>query len=274
MSVREVIEDLVRNSGENCLSKIDGSRIFEKPIVGFADGDNRLFVEYKKTIGDFHFTPREILRQHFPSWNDRDDHCSVICWVLPIAEKTKISNTAQTEYPSERWAHTKLYGERFNNHLRQTVVGHLMKRDKLAVAPVLSPHFTTRYTLDIASSWSERHALYAAGLGTFSLSDGFITPKGMAMRCGSVVTNLKLEPTVRKYENHMENCLFFSSGECGICIERCPVGAIDESGHDKVKCRKFCNGAAADYALRYYKIRTNCCGLCQTGVPCESEIPK
>jgi len=36
-----------------------------------------------------------------------------------------------------------------------------------------------------ASSWSERHAAYAAGLGTFSLNDALITPKGIAHRLGS-----------------------------------------------------------------------------------------
>jgi hypothetical protein len=37
---------------------------------------------------------------------------------------------------------------------------------------------------DYASSWSERHAAHAAGLGTFGLCDGLITAKGKAMQGG------------------------------------------------------------------------------------------
>lgn len=191
MSIAKVIEQLVRDSEKNRLDMIDGTPIFGSPLVGFADGDDSLFRDYKKIIGGFHF----------------------------------------------------------------------------------EPHFKTRYSPRIASSWSERHGLFAAGLGTFGLSDGFITLRGMAMRCGSVVTNRELKSTPRKYDSHLENCPFFTTGKCGVCIDRCPVGAIDESGHDKARCRKFCNGAASDFVLENYGVKTQCCGLCQTGVPCESRIP-
>jgi len=273
MSITKIIEKLVSDSERNRLNMIDGTPIFGSPLVGFADGDDSLFRNYKKIIGAFHFEPREILKKHFPEWDDQEDSCSVICWALPIAERTKKSNGSQSTYPSERWAHTKLYGEEFNQHLRRTLVDYLREQGSLAVAPALSPYFKTRYSPRIASSWSERHALFAAGLGTFGLSDGFITLKGMAMRCGSAVTNLKLKPTPRQYRSHLENCPFFTTGKCGVCIDRCPVGAIDESGHDKARCRKFCNGAASDFVLENYGVKTQCCGLCQTGVPCESRIP-
>lgn len=274
MSFVQIIRDLVANCDWERLTSIDDKPIFCEPLVGFADCDDPLFSEYKRVIGGFHFTPREILKKHFPEWDDQEDSCSVICWALPIAKQIKKSNAAQSTYPSERWAHTKFYGERFNNFIRTTIANHLLEKDYLAVAPALSPYFTTRYTPNIASSWSERHALYVAGLGTFGLSDGFITSKGIAMRCGSVVTNHKLKPTPRVYRSHTENCLFLTSGKCGVCIDRCPVKAIDENGHDKVKCREFCNGAASSYVLENYGIKTNCCGLCQTGVPCESAIPE
>ena len=93
------------------------------------------------------------------------------------------------------------------------------------------------------------------------------------MRCGSVVTNLKLKPTKHSYEYHYQNCLYLTSGKCGECIKRCPVGAISKNGHDKYKCRTFTDGAAENYVLKNYGIDVSCCGLCQTGVPCESGIP-
>ena len=63
-----------------------------------------------------------------------------------------------------------------------------------AVAPLLSPHWARSDQGPYApcSNWSERHAAYAAGLGTFGLCDGLITPVGKAMRTGSVVAAVKI----------------------------------------------------------------------------------
>ena len=63
-----------------------------------------------------------------------------------------------------------------------------------------------------ASLLSERHAAYAAGLGTFGLCDGLITPKGKAMRCGSVVARIQIAATPRPYEDHHAYCLFYAKG--------------------------------------------------------------
>ena len=115
---------------------------------------------------------------------------------------------------------------------------------------------------------------YAAGQGTFSLTDGFITPKGMAMRCGSVVVNLGLEPSPRAYSNYVENCLFYRSGTCDKCIRRCPAGAIAEAGHDKAKCYQYYHHAGMGPLREKYQVEITGCGLCQTGVPCEAMIPK
>lgn len=50
--------------------------------------------------------------------------------------------------------------------------------------------------IGIASRWSERHAAYAAGLGTFSLSDGFISSRGIAHRCGLCQTKVSCEAAI------------------------------------------------------------------------------
>jgi epoxyqueuosine reductase QueG len=117
---------------------------------------------------------------------------------------------------------------------------------------------------------------YTCGLGTFSLNDGFITPKGMAIRIGSVVTLLKLAASERKYHHHKENCLPFRNEECGKCIQRCPAGAITEKGHDKDKCREYVNSEPLKAKRLEYGLQNPppACGLCQTGVPCEFEIPR
>ena len=110
------------------------------------------------------------------------------------------------------------------------------------MAPMLSPLFESKPSerFVYASTWSERHAAYAAGLGTFGVCDGLITPKGKAMRVGSVIACLQVPPTPRPYadDEYRAYCLFYSQGLCGQCIPRCPVGALSaEGGHDKKKCR-------------------------------------
>jgi epoxyqueuosine reductase QueG len=60
---------------------------------------------------------------------------------------------------------------------------------------------------------------------------------------------------------------------CGKCISRCPVGAITEAGHDKVKCKTYMRQEVTPYIKAQYGFEGKGCGLCQTKVPCESKIP-
>jgi epoxyqueuosine reductase QueG len=122
------------------------------------------------------------------------------------------------------------------------------------------------------SNWSERHIAYAAGLGTFSLSDGFITERGIAHRCGSVVTDLVLPVSSRTAKTHLSNCLFYVNSKCRACIPRCPAGAITEEGHDKIKCRQYMK-TDIGYLMEEYGVGVQGCGLCQTKVPCEFRNP-
>jgi epoxyqueuosine reductase QueG len=93
------------------------------------------------------------------------------------------------------------------------------------------------------------------------------------MRCGSVVVNIKIPFTKRAYRDHHAYCLFFSKGTCGKCIERCPAGALTPAGHDKVKCRSYIFAKVREYVKSSFGFEGYGCGLCQTGVPCESKIP-
>jgi epoxyqueuosine reductase QueG len=150
----------------------------------------------------------------------------------------------------------------------------LRERGHEAVAPYQSPHWKRRPSREYtySSTWSERHAAYAAGLGTFGLCDGLITPRGKAMRVGSVVARVRIPSSPRPYEHHQAYCLFFAKGTCGDCMRRCPVGAITENGHDKRTCRDHLSRTER-YVRTEYGFDGYGCGLCQTAVPCESSIP-
>jgi len=285
-SLRAAVEEQLRTSPLNRLSQLDGGPIFENPLVGFADGNDPLFQQYRTIIGAFHLTPREVLERALRDAPETPhaslDSPRVIGWILPIAEATRVANRAQKDVPTIAWGHTRTFGEHFNDALRRHIVAMLRAAGYLAAAPVVEPYFRT-YSEGIdrppASVWSERHVMYAAGLGTFGLSDGFITPRGIAMRCGSVVTNVPLEVTPRPYANHTANCLYLSQGKCAACVARCPAGAITrEGGHDKRKCQEYTYGVLrplfSAYGVEGEPGAGVGCGLCQTGVPCESCIPR
>ena len=274
-SLTQFVRMVVSDSPLNRLRHIDNSNIFETPMLGIADGDDPLFEHYLEIIGPHHLTPRKALSAAAGlSFEDRHIPIRVICWALPISDVTKRSNAAMTALPSRRWAHTYHYGEQFNDELRRRMVAYLQDNGANAVAPATSPgfHVLRDSRGEPTSTWSERHALYAAGLGTFGLCDGFLTPLGKAMRCGSVVAALPLPVTPRLHELHTGACPYESKGKCGACIPRCPAGAVARSGHDKLVCEQYQKEQMRQIGDAY-GVSSAGCGLCQTAVPCESQLP-
>lgn len=269
------IKIFIEESPDNSLGNKANDRAWEKPLVGFSTAADPLYQFYKSNIGSFHWTPHEIFLKTFPSSNVTARQLTVISWILSQTEKTKADNRTQTKYPSERWARSRVQGEEANNKLRKTVVSSLKKEGYKAVAPILSPKWKqeTSIRYGFASKWSERHVAYTSGLGTFGLCDGLITANGKAMRCGSVVADIKIRPTRRPYSDYHAYCLHFSKGKCGKCIHRCPAGAISRRGHDKTKCRNYVHNVVGEFVRSNYCLNSYGCGLCQTGVPCESKIP-
>jgi len=261
-------------STENDLNMGTGEPAWAEPLVGFSSGADPLYLFYKEDVGDFYVTPVEFFAHHFPDLEVAPEQLAVISWVLPQTESTKADHRRETHFPSERWARSRIFGEMVNDKLRRHVVDVLTRAGIEAVAPVLSPIWErkTSKRYGYASSWSERHAAYAAGLGTFGLSDGLITPRGKAMRVGSAIARMRVSPSNRPYKDHQAYCLFYARGTCGRCIERCPIGAITEEGHDKYLCSRYVR-MTRQYVARHFGFEGYGCGLCQTAVPCESGIP-
>lgn len=268
------IEQFIAASPLNTMQDSSGDAAWDSALVGFASGADPLWQQYKEYIGAFHWTPWEVFNQHRAEENVNAEQLTVISWVLPQRTQVRKANRQQKKYPAEAWARIRVYGEEFNVALRNHVVQSLVKTGHPAIAPMLAPNWTIvkseRYSY--ASSWSERHAAFAAGLGTFGLCDGLITARGKAMRLGSVVAKISLAPTPRPYAGHHDYCLFFANGTCGKCIDRCPVRAITASGHDKEKCRQHLS-RSREYVNQTYNFSGYGCGLCQVGVPCEAGIP-
>lgn len=273
--IKEIIKRFAA-SPENSLRNSSNEAAWADPLVGFSRGNDPLYHEIKALIGTFYWDPLDIFGAAFPDTDAEAHELTVISWILPQTRATRMESRKESRYPSERWARSRKFGEEFNAALRRHVVSVLTNAGYKAVAPQLYPswaiHMSERY--GIASSWSERHAAYISGLGTFGLCDGIITEAGKAVRCGSVVARIDIKATVRPYKGRNEYCLFLSSGECGKCMERCPVGAITAEGHNKETCRNYIDSVSADYVKEHHGLDIYGCGLCQTKVPCEARIPR
>lgn len=273
--ITNMIKDFVAQSPLNDMGFEEREKIFAAPLVGFSSGADPLYDEYKSHIGSFYFSPLELFARTFQDTKITADNISVISWIIPSTAATREEQAEQDRHPSERWVRTRDIGEKFNNAIRKHVAEQLEAAGFLAVAPLLSPHWARSDEGPYApcSNWSERHAAYAAGLGTFGLCDGLITAVGKAMRVGSVISALKIPPSTRPYNDHHAYCLHFTENICRKCIPRCPVNALSEEGHNKKRCMQYTEHVMHDYIKKTYGLETYACGLCQSWVPCTDKIP-
>lgn len=247
---------------ENAISDSTvGMKIFENPIFAFGDALDEFFIRLQDpdVIGSHFKMPKEWLPQAK----------TVVSFFLPFTENVKRSNSQERMWPSQEWLHGRIEGQAFLNKLSGFLQTELINSGHMSIAPSLDKSFWSKQKLDdenqlsFTSNWSERHVAFVCGLGTFGLSKGLITSKGMAGRFGSIVTELEIIPNEREYEGIYEYC-----SECGACIKKCPVHAITfENGKDHIVCCEFVDLTKNKYKPRYG------CGKCQVSVPCESCIP-
>lgn len=271
----EAVRKFVRESPHNTLGLASGEPAFDAPLTGFSSGADPLYGEFRNQIGSFYYTPQAMFEAVFPGEEAGPDELSVMSWIIPSTGKTRREQGKRGKHPSERWARTRSLGEEFNNHLRRHVVDLLTEKGIMAFAPLLSEVWSRSEEGPYApcSNWSERHAAYAAGLGTFGLCDGLITPVGKAVRVGSVIARCRLDPTPRPYTDHHAYCLHFTRDTCRECVARCPVGALSQQGHDKKRCMQYTENTMNRYIREKYGLETYACGLCQAEVACTYGIP-
>jgi epoxyqueuosine reductase QueG len=260
----------INTAGGNFIGKdtalradLAGMRIFEEPLAGFAESGDSYFTRLKnpEIIGSHFIMPGEWL----PGAK------TVISLFLPFTDQVKRANRVNMDWPADEWLHARVEGQafiaEFCQYMRERITGEGFR----CVVPLLDERFATGnpeikdktrqgyYT----SNWSERHAAYGCGLGTFGLSRGLITRKGIAGRYASLITDAPFEPSPRGYTGIYDYCI-----RCGACARNCPAGAISpEGGKNHPPCSEFVNLTMKKHHPRYG------CGKCQVNVPCESRIP-
>jgi len=281
MDKRDIIQmasSYVETSEYNLVSKevaisedVVGLKMYDTPILGFAAADDEYFTMLKQpqAIGQHFMLPQEWLPQAK----------TVISMFLPFTEAVKRSNQEDVIWPSKEWLHARVEGQAFINKLCSYLSSELTNAGYKSLAPSQDERFWFKAESDetaddpisarqqapsFTSNWSERHVAFVCGLGTFGLSRGIITRRGMAGRLASIITDLYIEPDKRTYKDIYEYCIM-----CGACARNCPAKAISfEKGKNHEICSQFMDKIRDKYKPRYG------CGKCQVKVPCESAIPK
>lgn len=268
---------LYENDTGNCFDQEPMGKLFDPPLLAVASANDPWFSRFKEIIGPFHWTPQEAIALHRSGAQAR----SVICFCLPVGAVARQANRTQERIPSRPWAYVRTFGEQMVTRLRLGLAAALERAGHAACAPQEMPqnHREHRPNIGWSCNWSERHVAFVAGLGTFGLSGGLITLRGVAHRLGSVVTSLAVEPNDRPYgDDPFAWCLRTARGTCGACIKRCPAGAIGQTMQERSK------DACFDHTYRNIRGQKGRelfgwdgaygCGLCQTAVPCEDRKPK
>jgi epoxyqueuosine reductase QueG len=269
------IKSYINNSSNNSLGDKFNEKAISEPLVGFSKGSDPYYEKFKVDIGDFYWTPLEAFKKVYPEIEVTASELTVICWVMPYAENVKNDHNKDICYPAERLVRARINGEKVNLELGKYLKELLINCGYEALIPSRSPSWkvekSEKYV--VAANWSEKHAAFVSGLGTFGLSGALITKAGIAVRLASVIAKIPLQETKREYTKYNEYCLFYSKGVCKKCIERCPSKSISEKGHNKIRCKEHINKVVSNYMKEHYDTSVSPCGLCQTRVPCQSSIP-
>ncbi|MFH1834456.1 MAG: epoxyqueuosine reductase [bacterium] len=275
--VEQFVRDFLADLANNNLGPGTTLEAWGDFLLGYSSGADDMYPDLKDHIGPFHWTPAEAFA--LGAGADpaaQPDDFTVISWALCHTETTKAANREETFFPAESWARARIFGQAVNRALHLGLVEALAARGYPAVAPGQLPEAGARASAarGRASTWSERHVAHISGLGTFGLAGGLITKRGQAVIFGSVVVRATIPPTPRPYDGPFAYCLFLTRGTCGVCADRCPATSVTRAGRDKEACAGHLWPATADYVRREFGFDGYGCGLCQTGVPCESSIPK
>lgn len=243
-----------------------GQRLYDDPIVKIGSADDELWEELKapEAIGHLFRTPKEWMAQA---------KC-VVSYFAPFSDYVVEGNCADAVDVGNGWLYARVEGQQMLTEINHFLERWFESQGVKALSPYASDQFRYVFeagscdqiedkSLSFTSNWSERHVAYVCGMGTFGLSKGLITERGVAGRFGSVIIDACLPITPCSYSDIYEYCTM-----CGACM-RCPGGAITlESGKSHIACSSYVNKMRELYAPRFG------CGKCQVKVPCQRGIPK
>ena len=224
-------------------------RIWEEPIVGFADANSDYIKNLKNVVLESHYSPKDFL----------EDATIIVSYFLPFKREIGKSNKCEG-LPSEAWAKAYIDTNKMAQDINEYIVDEIEKLGYKGVNPVNAGVFDQNI---LKSNWSQRHMAYAAGIGTFGINNLLISEKGSCGRYFSVITNLDVKSDEPIKE---ERCMYKKDKLCGVCVKRCKNNALTYEGFDRFKC-------SSQLQENKKILGASVCGKCAAELPCSYKNP-
>jgi len=238
-TIRAIIEGTINET------VLKSSLGFKKPLIGYADPNDPLFLELKN-LHPHHLMPEGLLK----------NVKTIVAFYIPFNIEIARSNRVEIKV-SEKWASAYINTNSLINEICKLL------SEKLNTQGVESAYQIATHNFDektLTATWSHRSVAYIAGLGTFGVNRMLITPVGCAGRFGSIAISHFIEPTAKPDK---EYCLFFEGKGCLKCLKNCPVSALTENNIDKPLCYERLLKVADEYsAIGFADVCGKCIGPC------------
>jgi epoxyqueuosine reductase len=222
---------------------------YREPLVAFAAAGDPGFAALRQVVDPAHMLPEDLLP------NAR----SVVSFFVPFDPQVLNANARDRTVVAREWAVAYEETNDLIDHTTQRLIERLAERGVRAAAEGATHNFDPER---MVSWWSHKSVAVVTGLGSFGLHHMIITDAGCAGRLGSLVLDADLPPRGKPGK---ERCLYLHDGSCEVCVDRCPVGALNtENEIDKRRCWHRCQDVGATFeALGSPGV----CGKCAIG-PC------
>lgn len=233
--IENIIKTEVKNSAE--------SHRFREPIVGFASANDPMYEELTEIIGTKQLRPRDILPKAK----------TVIVYFIPFAieiiEKIQGQKVIVKEWSDNYTAANDLLA-RISSVLEKVLT-------ERGISVMTEPPTNNYDPIQLTAKWSHKSSAVIAGIGTFGLNHLLITKSGTAGRLNSLIIDDDIPPTKRPDTSY---CLYYKTGKCKVCVEKCPSGALSTEGFDRFRCNAYLDGK------NIHDLQQGC-GMCSSG-PC------
>lgn len=261
--MKEKITNMIHRFVKDYEEKADISTKWGEPLVGFADANHPDLLNLKELITPTHGLPTDVL----------SDASIVIAYFVPFTKELAATNGISRDIASAEWALAYEETNAMFGKLNEYIIEELKK---IGYRAGVSPEATTFDQKILKSNWSHRHFARVAGMGTFGVNNMLINKIGCCGRYSTIVTNLDAQPDEPLPG---EYCLYKKNGSCGVCVKRCPAGALTLDGYDRHKCytvlrknaelyTEFGSSYADESGEQANSVGSEVCGKCVVNMPC------
>jgi len=128
--VSQFIEKLFATNPLNRLpEQYGGGRIFARPIIGVAKGDDPIFLKYKEVVGPKHLTPAEMwLQSGLPDDPDISARLRKISVIFPYVERIREESKSAQKMPAEIYSVGRNFANAFMDDVLEKTVSYFQEK--------------------------------------------------------------------------------------------------------------------------------------------------